>query len=81
MPSSLMAPVATRREAALLLRFLDRRHDPGVLLLVEIEALPGRLPRRACDMTPAICLGPITAIFAVGHRNVNRLPNARPDIP
>jgi hypothetical protein len=32
-------------------------------------------------MTPAICFGPITAIFAVGHRKVKRLPKARPDMP
>ena len=38
-------------------------------------------PRRTCDMTPAICLGPMTAILAVGHSQVNRLPNARPDMP
>ncbi len=29
-------------------------------------------PRRTIDMTPAICLGPMTAILAIGHRKVNR---------
>ena len=61
---------------------LDHRDDLGVLLLVELArpcARPG--PGAPCDITPAICLGPITAILAVGHRNVNRLPNARPDMP
>lgn len=38
-------------------------------------------PRRTMDMTPAICLGPMTATLAVGHRKVKRLPNARPDMP
>ena len=37
--------------------------------------------RRTIDMTPAICLGPITAILAVGHKKVNRLRYSRPDMP
>ena len=32
------------------------------------------------DITPANCLGPITAIFADGHVNKNLLLNALPDI-
>ena len=36
--------------------------------------------RRTIDMTPAICLGPITAILALGQMKVKRLLKARPDM-
>ena len=55
--------------------------DLGVGFLVELDALAFGLARRTWAITPAICFGPITAIFAVGHKKVNRLPKARPDMP
>ena len=46
---------------------------------------PGRAvwrPRgRRWTSRPAICLGPMTAILAVGQMKVNREPNARPLMP
>ena len=81
-PSSLIAPVAARASEPFSWASSTIGDDLGVLVLVEGLALAlGLRARRTWVMTPAICLGPITAILAVGHRNVKRLPKARPDIP
>ena len=80
-PSSEMAPVAWRATdsascsaSALSTIFRSASSSKGI---------PARAawPRRTIDITPAICFGPITAIFDDGQMKVNRLPKARPDMP
>ena len=72
MPSSLTAPVATSaREPA---SWISSTIFTISASAASSKSSPLRAARalRTWDMTPAICLGPITAILAVGHRKVNR---------
>jgi hypothetical protein len=80
MPSSLMAPVASRA-----IEPLSWIASTAATILASVSSSKGSpfraaWPRRTIDITPAICFPPITAILALGHRNVKRLLKARPDI-
>ena len=73
-PSSLTAPVATSAKdprswisstfCTIAASYSSSNSSP----------LRSARPLRTIDITPAICFGPITAIFAVGQRNVNLFP-------
>ena len=80
-PSSLMAPVA--RSASEPRSWMASAWATIRASSSSSKGSPLRAARarRTCDITPAICLGPITAILAVGHSQVKRLPKARPDMP
>ena len=81
MPSSLTAPVA--RSASEPRSWACSTRATISASAASSNSSPRRAawPRRTSDITPAICLGPMMAILAVGHSQVKRLPKARPDIP
>ena len=80
MPSSLIAPVASRATEPL--SWIASTAATSLASASSSKGSPFRAacPRRTIDITPAICLPPITAILALGQMKVKRLLKARPDI-
>ena len=79
-PSSLIAPVALKARDPSSCHFSANATIAASSFSSNFSPFLAALALLTIDITPAICFGPITAIFAVGHKKVKALSNALPDI-